>query len=286
MAVADDFSARDHGATDASDVLEARPRVCPLCGADEPRPVGIARGPWTVARCGACGFGYLTAAPPLESLSNEYAWEKAAAAEATRRRRARPIVQWLDERTRWRLHIFPRPETRRFIERLAEPGPVLDLGCGDGRQALKLPERYVPYGVEISADLAARADMAFRARAGACVHAPAQAGVAQFPENQFTGAMLNSYLEHEENPLGVLRALARVMRPGAPVVVKVPNFGSWNAAVMGASWCGVRLPDHLNYFTAESLERMAGVAGFTVTRPASANLPTNDNMWSILRRPA
>lgn len=277
-------AAEDLGPDDMGDVLEARPRACPMCGADAPRPVGVARGPWSLGRCGECGFTYLTAAPPLESLSNDYAWEKAAAAEAKRRRRARPVVQWLDERTRWRLHIFPRPETRRFTERLAEPGPILDLGCGDGRQALKLPNQFVPHGVEISQELAAAADTAFRVRGGWCVHAPAAEGVAQFPDQHFAGAMLNSYLEHEENPLGVLRALARVMRPGAPVVVKVPNYGSWNASVMGASWCGVRLPDHLNYFTAASLEQMAGLAGFAATRPAWANLPTNDNMWSVLRR--
>lgn len=266
------------------DHLEARPRACPLCAADAPQPVGVARGPWSIARCGACGFAYLTAAPPLESLANDYAWEKAAAAETKRRRQARPIVQWLDEATRWRLHVFPRPETRRYLERLAAPGPVLDLGCGDGRQALKLPTRYTPFGVEISADLAAAADAAFQQRDGRCVAAPAVAGLAQFSDGHFTGAMLNSYLEHEENPLGVLRALARVMRADAPVVVKVPNYGSWNAAVMGAGWCGVRLPDHLNYFTPDSLERMAQSAGFAVTRPVLANLPTNDNMWSVLRR--
>ena len=95
--------------------------------------------------------------------------------------------------------------------------------------------------------------------------------------------MLNSYLEHEIDPAGVLEALRPKLKPEGVAVVKVPNFGSWNAAVMKGNWCGVRLPDHVNYFTQGSLAALAERLGYRVDYPGSANLPTNDNFWAFLR---
>ncbi|WP_421790451.1 class I SAM-dependent methyltransferase [Hyphobacterium sp.] len=261
-------------------------RNCPNCGADQPKDLGLGRDPWVIGECGQCGFAYLTAAASYEDLSELYSWEKAIVAEAKRRKQKQPIVQWLDQKTRWRLHMFPRPETKTFLEKLVPGGNIVDIGCGNGKVGLALPDRYTPYGVEISKSLAAEADAEFRKRGGFCVHAPSAEGLGQFEPNLFDGAMLNSYLEHEAKPLPVLEALARVMKPSGVAIIKVPNFGSWNAAVMKSGWCGIRLPDHVNYFTPQSLANMAAKAGFASDFPGSANLPTNDNFWAFLRREA
>ncbi len=258
-------------------------RACPNCGTDDPRDTGLGREPWTIGACPSCGFAYLTAAASYEDLSEFYSWDKAIVLEAKRRKKAQPVVQWLDRTTRWRLHLFPRPETRTFLEQLVPGGNIVDVGCGSGKQGLALPDRYVPFGVEISRSLAEAAHAAFAARGGACQHAPSTKGLKQFDAEMFDGAMLNSYLEHETEPLPVLKALRRVMKPDGVAVVKVPNFASWNAAVMKQNWCGIRLPDHVNYFTPSSLAGMSEAAGFTVDFPKLANLPTNDNFWAFLR---
>ncbi|PKP79950.1 MAG: hypothetical protein CVT79_17325 [Alphaproteobacteria bacterium HGW-Alphaproteobacteria-18] len=261
---------------------ECVPRKCPACGDDTPARKGIGRDPWHMAQCGACKFLYLDALPVQEAFEGEFAWDATFVAEKKRRRQAQPIVQWLDEKTRWRLHVFPRPETRYFLERLARPGPVLDVGCGDGGHAMRLPEGYRPFGVEIAPRLAAKADAAFRTRGGQCLQGDAARAISRFEDRLFRGVMMNSYLEHEFWPLQVLKALRPKLMPGAPLIIKVPNAGSLNAKVMGGNWCGVRLPDHVNYFTWKSLSAMAEDAGYKVRAPFGVNLPTNDNMWAIL----
>lgn len=261
---------------------QAIPRNCPACGANQPEKTGIGRAPWYISSCGSCDFVYLDALPAQDAFEDEFAWDATFVAEKKRRRKAQPIVQWLDEKTRWRLHIFPRPETRDFLEKLAEPGPVLDVGCGDGGHAMRLPEGFLPYGVEIAPRLAAKADAAFKTRGGKCLQGDAASAISEFDDRLFTGVMMNSYLEHEFNPLQVLQALRPKMKPGAQVVIKVPNAGSLNAKVMGQNWCGVRLPDHVNYFTWKSLTAMAESAGYDVRAPFGVNLATNDNMWAIL----
>lgn len=261
---------------------QAIPRNCPACGENAPARTGIGRDPWHISKCGACQFVYLDALPAQDAFEDEFAWDATFVAEKKRRRKAQPILQWLDEKTRWRLHIFPRPETRNFLQQLAKPGAVLDVGCGDGGHVMHLPEGYRPFGVEIAPRLAAKADAAFRTRGGQCLQGDAAGAISQFEDNLFSGVMMNSYLEHEFNPLEVLKALRPKMMPGAPVVIKVPNAGSLNAGVMGKNWCGVRLPDHVNYFTWKSLTAMARDAGYDVRAPFGVNLPTNDNMWAIL----
>lgn len=257
-------------------------RACPACGTEESRLQSISREPWTVVACERCDFVYLKNPPDVSAFAGEFSWDKSTEVEAKRRKQSQPIIQWIDQKTRWRLHMFTRPESRTFLQRLVPSGNVLDLGCGDGRHAMALPEHYTPFGVEIAPVLAEMADTAFSSRGGHCSSADSLAGIQSFDDGFFDGAILNSYLEHDPRPFEVLTALRPKMRSGASVVVKVPNFGSWNAAVMGARWCGVRLPDHVNYFTWKSLSQMGERAGYTVGGLPSANLPTNDNMWAIM----
>jgi SAM-dependent methyltransferase len=96
---------------------------------------------------------------------------------------------------------------------------------------------------------------------------------------------MSSFLEHEAKPLELLRELRRALRPDGAVIIKVPNFASWNRSVRGGRWCGFRYPDHVNYFTPDTLARLAAEAGYRVARQrASDRAPTSDNMYAVLER--
>jgi SAM-dependent methyltransferase len=123
------------------------------------------------------------------------------------------------------------------------------------------------------------------ASTGGAVNAPSLLGLRTFPADYFEAAVMRSYLEHELEPLGVLKEVYRVLKPGGIAVVKVPNFGSVNRRVMGRKWCGFRYPDHLNYFTRSSLRKFAGACGFIIKFSFLGSLPTSDNMWAVLTKP-
>jgi SAM-dependent methyltransferase len=134
---------------------------------------------------------------------------------------------------------------------------VLDVGCGSGR----VPEPFIPFGIEISGALFERH---MRGRGGWAVHAPALKGIGQFQTGYFSGIVLRSFLEHEVAPKAVLQESARVLADEGSIFVRVPNFGSVNRRVIGGGWCGVRHPDHVNYFTLRSLQKMPADCGLQV----------------------
>ncbi|MEM6412061.1 MAG: methyltransferase domain-containing protein, partial [Pseudomonadota bacterium] len=110
-------------------------------------------------------------------------------------------------------------------------------------------------------------------------------GLAQFEDGFFDGVIMRSYLEHEAHPRKVLEATYRALRPGGVIYVKVPNFATINRVVRGREWCGFRFPDHLNYFTINSLRTMADGVGFDFELKNTMSRYTNDNLHCFLTRP-
>ena len=119
---------------------------------------------------------------------------------------------WLDGATRWRAGIYS-PEIGDRLQRLFEPGPVLDVGCGSGK---KVPEPFIPFGVEISAELCARGRRAYADARRPRHSRSGGRGVKQFPDRYFTGILLRSFLEHEAQPRALLANAPACSRPTAP----------------------------------------------------------------------
>jgi len=268
--------------------IPVRPRDCPLCGSDNrDAPAGrYSRAPWPVKECPACGFVYIDRAPEFEVQFETMAWERTTKVEERRRAELRPFSYKASKRTRFRMHLLPKRTVLGYVASRIRAGNLLDLGCGDGQAMASFPDSFIPYGIEISMEVAAIADRKFRARGGYAINAACIDGLRRFPDGFFAAASLRSYLEHEAEPLPVLQQLARALAPGGFAVVKVPNYGSLNRRIMGSRWCGFRYPDHLNYFTPATLREMAARAGFATSYGLTGRLPTSDNIWAILAKPS
>jgi len=241
-----------------------------------------------VKTCRACHFTYLENPPAYAALEEDFAWEKTSAAEEARRRADRPLAKRFSHAfRRFRQKVLKRDKLFTLLRRHIPSGRVLDIGCGGGGVLARLPQGYEPHGIEISRVLAARADALVRPRGGHVVQASAVEGVAAFAPNSLDGALLSAFLEHEAQPALLLRGLLRALRPGAPVIIKVPNFASFNRHARGPNWCGFRFPDHVNYFTPQTLARLARDCGFRVAQCSLGDRwPLSDNLWMVLAKPA
>jgi SAM-dependent methyltransferase len=250
---------------------------CDICGGSSFEPVSKYQvDPWPLVQCRNCGFVLLQTVPEYAALAEELAWEKSLVIE--RARRKKEVWGRLDTATRWRLRLkYLLRRAPRFPK-----GNVLNVGCGGG---CRIPEGSTPYGIEISASLAARAAPLFEARGGRVVHAPAVEGLSGLSTGQFQAILMRSYLEHEAQPRKALSEAVRCLAPGGLIHVRVPNFASLNRRIVGRRWCGFRFPDHVNYFTPKTLRALAEDVGL-IYQPKRRLSLLDDNITADLLKAA
>jgi SAM-dependent methyltransferase len=237
--------------------------------------------------CARCRLVYLENPPAYEDLEETFAWEKTSHQvsqekknkDSSLRRGVRVIERYKDR-------LIRRDKLIDLVKLYFPAGPVIDIGCGGGEVMARLDQKYTPFGVEVSKNLSGRAQQIAESRGGRVFCGNALQGLDTFEKDFFTAAIMSAYFEHESAPCEVLQKILRILRPGAPLVIKVPNYGCLNRMVTQKKWCGFRYPDHVNYWTPETLKKIIGNTGFEIVRfNFRDRLPISDNMWLIARKP-
>ena len=266
-------------------------RNCPNCGLSVAQggENQYSQGEWVLKDCPGCGFVFLENVPDYTTLQGHFAWERTSKVQDERRQKAysrsQQFIRFTIRSVRHFLNsLFKRDKHVLLGYQYFHTGWIVDLGCGLGSFS-PLPPSCKLLGIEISKHIVANAEPIFAKRGGRIIHADVLSGLQSLANASCDGALVESYLEHEIQPVEVLRELSRVLRPGAAIIVKLPNYACWNRWVRGKRWCGFRLPDHVNYFTPRSLRAMLSRQGFDIVRFTWLDrLPTNDNMWCVARK--
>ncbi len=106
-----------------------------------------------------------------------------------------------------------------FYQDYVLPGPVLDVGCGDGHFATIAFDRPLDVGLDPWGGPIRQA-----AKLGGYRSlVQADGGVMPFPDGYFGSALSNSVLEHIPHVEQVLGEVGRVLQKGAPFLFCVPN---------------------------------------------------------------
>ncbi|MHB8876795.1 MAG: class I SAM-dependent methyltransferase [Myxococcaceae bacterium] len=116
------------------------------------------------------------------------------------------------------------------LQGLPCPGPILDVGCGDGLFARLAFREADVWGIDIDADEGRRAQAS-----GAYTQIIlGDIGRASLPEGFFGSCVANCSLEHVPALPRALENIRRSMRPGAVVYAFLPNR-EWAAQLLSAS---------------------------------------------------
>lgn len=232
--------------------------MCPLCGAaPATRLHRIAA--WDIRQC-TCGLARIDPYPSRDSRPVFYSADSIATRKAEKTRGpagrlaalARHWLRRLSGRTKGTIFLA---ELRR---RLPGGGRVLDIGCGTGAFLRDARHRYTCTGIEISADLAARARaLGVEVLVGDFTDHP-------FGARHFDAVTMISLIEHLDDPLTALRRCHDLLVDGGLLLLKTVNHGGLNRRVLGARWSGYRPPDHLVYFDPSTLRSALERAGFEV----------------------
>lgn len=149
----------------------------------------------------------------------------------------------------------------RLFTRYCQTGRILDVGCSTGaflhQLETQFPGKYEILGTDV---------------AGPALDYAEKQGVSvlrgNFLEQQFDasfdGVTFWAVVEHLVHPRPFLEKAASVLKPGGYCFILVPNFRSLATRILGARYRYI-LPQHVNYFTPETLPALCSKY-FEVTR--------------------
>lgn len=222
--------------------------------------------------CGACGAGTTDPLPDAASLDAAYG-------------------DWYWPSTGKRFGLVGDAMLRRSrasmaarIDEAAPPGPILDVGAGEGTliDALKARGREAR-GLE---RLPSREDVI-------------DLSLPEVEQSDFAAIVFWHSLEHLPDSGEVMRAAAERLRRGGVVFVAVPDLGSPQSRFFGDRWLHLDLPRHLVHLTTGSLTSVIEADGLKVTATSRtragqnligwldgfvAILPGGLNLYQALRR--
>jgi SAM-dependent methyltransferase len=199
-----------------------------------------------------------------------------------------------------------------FIRRYRSHGRLLDIGCAYGFLLQEARGYFDVCGIEVAADAAEHCRRAeFDVRTGVADEDTIRR------LGTFDVITIFDVIEHLPDPGATLALCRQHLNPGGIVVITTGDFGSTVAKLCGAKWRLMTPPQHLWFFTLESMRRlstgldlrfvyhdhpaklvplslilfqsrrMLGLRNSPLTIPGRVGLPVNlfDAMRVVLRKP-
>lgn len=135
---------------------------------------------------------------------------------------------------------------------------ILDYGCGFGFFVDEVSKKgYDVKGFEISQYAAgyARENLKLDVR-----------NIMNYPSNSFDLITLWDVIEHLENPLEILKNVNELLKDKGKIVITTGDISSILAKISDKKWHLLNIPEHICYFSPESMEFLLKNAGFKIDR--------------------
>ena len=207
-------------------------------------------------RCGNCRSHFIWPQPTREAIAAFYPTGYWREREESPGLLARAQSRYVDLMLNWDLMSWVRrmnlPAGARF----------LDIGCSRGDWlALIRRAGFRAEGIEADPRAAAYA----RDHHGISV---SEVDVDEWsPEpGSYDAISFFHLLEHLRKPRRLLASCHGALRPGGKILLRVPNFSSWQGRLFGARWKGLEIPRHLLHFHPRALAELVEREGFVVER--------------------
>jgi SAM-dependent methyltransferase len=222
--------------------------TCPACGTATAHRFLYAKNGCDILRCEQCGLGraQTTGFDPRSYYTGDY----------FSGRRADGYADYVGAEPILRREFAG---TVQFIRKFRGGGRLLDVGCAYGYFLQEAKHYFQVSGVELAEDAAAHcrstglsvstgvADEALFARLG-----------------MLDVIVLLDVIEHLPAPRETLALCAQHLRPGGIIAITTGDFGSASARFAGARWRLMTPPQHLWFFSQDSIRRMAASLGLAV----------------------
>lgn len=208
---------------------------------------------YTLVKCNNCGLIYQNPRPTQDEIREAYP----SIYEAFNLHQKK---SWLETKV---IQHGLEKRSKAITSIKKTPGRLLDIGCSTGLflHTMQSKYRWEPYGVEINEYAAsiAREKYHLNIFLGSLEQA-------SYPAAFFDAVTLWDTLEHLPDPTSTLLEIKRIIKSDGVLVVRVPNYDSWDARIFGPAWAGLDVPRHFFVFSRSSLVKLFEKSGFTTPK--------------------
>ncbi|MCU0567275.1 MAG: class I SAM-dependent methyltransferase [Oculatellaceae cyanobacterium Prado106] len=234
--------------------LELESIRCCICDLDDAEPLAVGEDfeyrtspdTFLAVQCRHCGLVYLNPRPVVAELDRIYPPDYHA-------------YEFSAERYGFVYRVRQKLEAKRLLsvcKGLGKHAKIIDVGCGDGFH-LNLLRQFGPKGWQLEGiDPSDRAVTA-GTRNGLRIHK----GTVQdldLPRASYDIALMIATIEHVDDPVGVLKAVRSLLKPGGKIVIVTDNTQNldfqWSKT---RHWGGYHFPRHWNLFNPQTIGAIA-----------------------------
>jgi SAM-dependent methyltransferase len=231
---------------------------CPACARITPHLFRFTCNDCDIWQCGECGLGHTQAGAfdPAAYYTEDY-FSGHHTDGYSDYRGAEPVLR----------REFARSVD--FIRRYRRGGKLLELGCAYGFFLMEAARYFDVAGIELAGEAVRHARRAgFNVLEGMADEANlGRVGPADV-------IVLFDVIEHLPDPRATLALCHELLNPDGVIVLTTGDFGSPLARLAGRRWRLMTPPQHLWFFTQESIHRMATGLGYSVEHV--------DHPWKIV----
>lgn len=156
------------------------------------------------------------------------------------------------------------------IKKIKPQGALLDVGCAMGffmEEAQRIG--YKVYGIEVSSYAAKAAQQKFAKNiflGSVEEFIQKKTDLPVFSNLLFDVIVLSDLIEHLKDPREVLKGLRKILKKDGIIVIETGDAGSLWARLMGKNWHFFAPPQHLYFFSRETLSKILAQAEYKVIK--------------------
>ncbi len=228
-------------------------------------------GFYNIHHCELCGFAQLAPEPTASEMAAMYTSHYPRQAVTAEGVKNNAVYRGSLKQRIWKWWMGDTNITYHAVT----PGDrALDVGCGDGTSLLEMKALGAdPHGTEFDENIKPVA-----AALGLDIHF-GDLSTAPWAEHSFDMISMNQLLEHTADPIAFLKLAKRLLKPNGKLQMSFPNVESANRKKTQKVWINWHVPYHVNFFSKDSINRLADATGFTV----SLIQTRTPNLWMQLQ---